>query len=96
MPACVFVCRECDGSGLLLRGLRKDTGATVVKVGCQKVCREPVAGLMVNRRMEWFGRLDKPKAVDALVRVIRAGGAGKLPPSLKKRRQAKRSGRPPR
>ena len=96
MPACVFVCRKCDGSGPLLKSLRRGTAASIVKVGCQKVCDEPVAGLVVNRQMEWFGRLDSDKAVGALVKLVNDSGAGKLPPTLEKRRDSKRSGRRPR
>lgn len=92
----VFVCRKCDGSGPLLRGLRQGTSASIVKVGCQKVCKEPVAGLMVNHRMEWFDRLDSDKAIEAMVRFVRDGGTGKLPGPLEKRRDGKRSGRRPR
>jgi hypothetical protein len=93
---CVFVCRKCDGSGPLLRGLRQGTSASIVKVGCQKVCQEPVAGLVVNHRMEWFGWLDSDRAIDAVVRLVRDGGTGKLPGTLEKRRDGKRSGRRPR
>lgn len=96
MPACVFVCRKCDGSGPLLKSLRRHTGAEIVKVGCQKVCEEPVAGLSVHQRMEWFGRLDSDKAIDALVKLVRDGGRGKLPATLEKRRDTKRSGHRPR
>ncbi len=96
MPTSVFVCHKCDGSGRLVRALRQGTSASIVKVGCQKVCDEPVAGLVVNQRMEWFGRLDSSKAVDAMVKLIRAGGTGNLPGTLEKRRDSKRSGRRPR
>ncbi|MGH9041417.1 MAG: hypothetical protein ACRDZ3_14415 [Acidimicrobiia bacterium] len=96
MTACVFVCHKCDRNGPLLRGLRQHTSASIVKVGCQKVCEDPVAGLMVNRRMEWFGRLDSDKAIEAVVKLVRSGGEGKLPNALEKRRDTKRSGRPPR
>ncbi|MGH8994188.1 MAG: hypothetical protein ACRDYV_00300 [Acidimicrobiia bacterium] len=96
MPTCIYVCHKCDGNGPLLKALRQRTDASIVKVGCQKVCEEPVAGLVVNHRMEWFGKLDGDKAVDAVVTLVRDRGNGKVPATLEKRRDRKRSGRGPR
>jgi len=92
----VFLCGECEGQRRLGRALEGETGARIVKVGCQKVCHGPVAGVAVSRRMEWFGRLDGQKAVAALVKLVNGDGGGKLPSSLARRRLSKRSGRPPR
>lgn len=96
MARTVFLCGECAGHRRLGRTLDRETGASIVKVGCQKVCHGPVAGLAVGRRLEWFGRLDSHKAVTALVKLVNGDGGGKLPPSLAQRRSSKRSGRPPR
>ena len=76
--------------------MERDTEARIVKVGCQKVCHGPVAGVTVGRRLEWFERLDGQKAIRALVNLVNGDGGGKLPPSLVSRRSSKRSGRPPR
>jgi hypothetical protein len=92
----VFLCGECEGHRRLRRRLHQETDAALINVGCQKVCHGPVAGLVVDRRMEWFGRLDGHKAVAALVKRVNEEGGDKLPPSLARRRSSKRSGRPPR
>ncbi len=96
MAPTVFLCNECEGHRRVGRALDQETRATIVKVGCQKVCEGPVAGLKVDGRLEWFERLDSSKAVDALVKLVNGGDGGKLPPSLAKRRSSKRSGRRPR
>ena len=44
--------------------------------------------------MEWFGHVDRAKAMVALARLATTAGAGQLPKALHKRRVAKRSGRP--
>lgn len=89
----VLVCKRCKGRGRLVAFLRTHTGASLQKVGCQKVCKEPVAGLSVNGRMEWFSCLDGKKALRALAELVAAQGCGELPEALEKRRVAKRSGR---
>ena len=89
------MCRNCKGHEALCRGLRRATSAEIGEVGCQKVCRGPVAGIVINGRREWFGRLRKPKHVRKLARLV-VGGGRKVPGSLEKRRLVKRSGRPAR
>ena len=90
----VFVCSECDRHRPVLAALRRKTSATVVKVGCQKVCEGPVAGLMLGPRMEWFGRLRGDKPITALVTLVNDGAApAQLPKPLAKRRSSKRAGR---
>jgi hypothetical protein len=92
----VFVCRECKHHRRVERFLRERSDAKVKLVGCQKVCREPAAGLVVNGRMEWFGRLDSPVALKAIAGLVGASGKRRLPAPLEKRRSSKRSGRSPR
>lgn len=95
----VYVCKECKGGKPLAKLLRACPGAKLQSVGCQKVCKGPVAGLAVGDRMEWFGRLDKKKRVRALVDLLAGATAGKqasVPEILEPHRMAKRSGRPPR
>lgn len=71
--------------------LREKTGAAVTAVGCQKVCDEPTAGLRVDGRMEWFGRLDKKERLTALARLV--AGERSVPKALEKVRSVKRAGR---
>jgi hypothetical protein len=89
----VYVCKgshcskgKCDRRGLLdaLDGV-----ARVRTVGCQKVCRGPVAGLEVDGCLEWFADLGSDKARRRLVKLIRKGRIGK---GLEKRRAKHRSG----
>ncbi|MEX2587389.1 MAG: hypothetical protein WD602_05265 [Actinomycetota bacterium] len=76
--------------------LHEHSGATVQTVRCQKVCESPVAGLRIDGRMEWFERVDGPKALRALASLASGWAPDQLPKSLRKRRSKKRSGRPPR
>jgi hypothetical protein len=59
-------------------------------VGCQKVCRGPVVGIDLDGRLEWFERMDSPKALRALEQLIVDDTLGK---PLRKRRSRKRAGR---
>jgi len=89
----VLVCSECKGSRPLRRFL--DAARVPVKtVGCQKVCKEPVAGCVVNGRLEWFGGLTKDEHRSAVADLAR--GRSKVAGALEKRRVAKHSGRPAR
>jgi hypothetical protein len=92
----VFVCRKCKKHGRLQSFLEDVAGVQVTTVGCQKVCTGAVVGLEVNGRMEWFQRVNRPKAMAALARLAERGGKGKAPKRLAKRWVAKRSGRLPR
>jgi hypothetical protein len=92
----VFVCRECKHHGRVQKYLRQHCDAEIRLVGCQKVCEEPAAGLRVNGRMEWFGRLDSPARLKALAALLRGSGKAGLPGALEKVRSSKRSGRSPR
>lgn len=92
----VYLCRKCKGSDAVAGYLRRETSATVTTVRCQKVCESPVAGLQVDGRMEWFERVDGPKALQALASLASGWVPEQLPKCLKKRRSKKRSGHPPR
>lgn len=92
----VYLCRKCKGSDAVAGYLRRETPATVTTVRCQKVCESPVAGLQVDGRMEWFERVDGPKALRALASLASGWAPDQLPKCLKKRRSKKRSGHPPR
>lgn len=82
-------CRKAEGH----RALRAALGdADVRTVGCQKICKGPVAGVQVDGRLEWFKRLRGPKSQRALRRLA-GSGSGPLPRRLGKRRVGKRSGR---
>ena len=87
----VWVCRKCK-SAECLTGFLKGTGTTRVKiVGCQKICKGPVAGFKVDGRMQWFARVDRAKPMVALVRAA-ARGRTKWPKALENLRVARRSG----
>lgn len=84
-------CRKADGHRALRAGLDGADGADVGTVGCQKICKGPVAGLEVEGRLEWFKRLRGAKSQRALLRLV--GRGGPVPRRLGQRRVAKRSGR---
>lgn len=92
----VIVCKACKGSGGLRKFLAKNGATSVKTVGCQNVCKGPVAGLAVNGRMEWFGRLDERKRWKALARLIKSDGRRGVPKGLESRRLPRRSGSPAR
>jgi hypothetical protein len=79
-----------------MKFLRAETAASLRCVGCQKVCKQPVAGLAVNGRLEWFTRLDEPKRLTAMAKLVANHGRGELPAALEKSRSRERSGRSPR
>ena len=89
----VLVCTECKGAKPLMRFLRGETIAFKA-LGCQKICKEPVAGCEFRGQLEWFAGVTKQKQYVALADLAR--GARTVPSVLEKRRVAKRSGRGPR
>jgi hypothetical protein len=92
----VFVCtKKGCGSGSQRRALADEVArvAQVTEVRCQSVCEGPVAGVVVDGRLEWFERLRTPKARRRLRAVLAVGGRGPLPGALAKRRRPKRAGR---
>ena len=89
----VLVCAKCKGSQPLQRFLR-DESIAFKTLGCQKICKEPVAGCEVKGRLEWFSGVRKQKQYDALADLAR--GAKAIPAALENRWVEKRSGRGPR
>jgi (2Fe-2S) ferredoxin len=66
--------------------------ARIHAMRCQGICRGPVVALKVDGVMEWFERVNKTKARQRLVELLRTGAMSK---TLAKRRLAKRSGTKP-
>jgi hypothetical protein len=85
----VWVCRKCKNSDCLAAFLRGSGVARVKTVGCQKICKGPVAGAKIHGRMEWFARVDRAKPMVALERTLRGKKPGK---ALDDRRVARKSG----
>ena len=94
--ATVYVCRECKHSKALQAALARGTDAPMKLVGCQDVCRQPVAGTRVEGCLQWFGGLDKAKRQRALIDLVNAGGREPVPAPLRKARSKKRAGKAPR
>jgi len=83
-------CSRAKGQAELAAAVVAEPSLVGRPVRCQKVCKGPVAGLEVNGRVEWFGRLRKGQARRALVALARDGGP--IPDRLADRRSRKRSG----
>lgn len=94
--ATIYVCRKCKHSKALQTALDRGTDATVKLVGCQDVCKQPVAGTRIEGCLQWFGGLDQPKRQKALIDVVNGRGNGRLPEVLVKARNPKRAGKAPR
>jgi hypothetical protein len=90
------MCRKCKHADCLEAFLVGSGGVKVKKLGCQKICKGPVAGIKVRGRMEWFARLDRAKPMVALRRAADPKRAGKIRPALESHRVTRRSGVPPR
>jgi hypothetical protein len=84
--ATIYVCRKCKHSKELQSALARKTDATVKLVGCQDVCKQPVAGTRVDRDLEWFGGLDQSKRQRALIDLVNDGGRGPIPAVLARAR----------
>ena len=94
--ATIYVCRKCKHSKALQNAIARGTDSTVKLVGCQDVCKQPVAGTRVEGCLEWFGGLDQPKRQRALIDLVNGRGNGRLPEVLVKARNSKRAGKAPR
>ena len=95
MPT-IYVCRKCKHSKGLQKTLEKGTNATIRLVGCQDVCKQPVAGTRVDGCLQWFGGLDTGKRQRALIDLVNDGNHGPVPPVLAKAGARKRAGKAPR
>jgi hypothetical protein len=94
--ATIYVCRKCKHSKDLQKAIERGTDASVRLVGCQDVCKQPVAGARVDGSLQWFGGLDQSKRQRAFIDLVNGRGNGKLPDVLAKTRVAKRAGKSPR
>lgn len=94
--ATIYVCRKCKHSKELQDALARKADATLKLVGCQDVCKQPVAGTRVEGGLQWFGGLDQSKRQRALIDLVNDGGRGPVPAVLAKARSKKRAGKPPR
>ena len=65
-------------------------GVRVERVRCQKICRSPVVGLVVEGRLSWFAKLRGKSGRKALKRFLHDGTG-----PLRKLRVKKRSGKLP-
>lgn len=79
-------CRKRNETRELLERLDA-AGIKVKSVGCQKICKGPVAGIDARDRLEWFRRLRSKKSQRALLELITVG---ELKASLRRRRVKKR------
>lgn len=94
--ATIYVCRKCKHSKGLQKALERGTDATVKLIGCQEVCKQPVAGTRADGCLQWFGGLDKPKRQRALIDLANGDTDGRVPVALSKARFGKRAGKGPR
>lgn len=94
--ATIYVCRKCKQSKALQTALERGTDATVKLVGCQDVCKQPVAGTRAEGCLQWFGGLDKGKRRRALIDLVDGRTGGKVPDVLVKARSRKKAGKAPR
>lgn len=88
-----LVCQgpRCSKSGKKRRKLLEALAevAKIEEVGCQKICRGPVAGVKLDGTLEWFAPLTTKRARTGLVKLLTKG---KLTKALSKRHLSKRSG----
>ena len=90
------MCRKCKHADCLEAFLAGSGTVKVKKLGCQKICKGPVAGLKVRGRMEWFARVDRTKPMVALLGAATPKRDGKIRPVLESHRVTQRSGVAPR
>lgn len=94
--ATIYVCRKCKHSKGLQKALRQGTDATVKLIGCQDVCKEPVAGTRTDGCLQWFGGLDSRKRQRALIDLVNGETDGEIPGPLAKVQLRKKAGQGPR
>jgi len=83
-------CRRFHDKDGRLRDTLAGLPVTVERVPCQKVCRGPVVGFVLDGQREWFERMNSSKALAALGRFVNEARVSK---PLAKRRNKKRSGK---
>lgn len=91
--ATIYVCRKCKHSKGLQKALQRRTDATVKLIGCQDVCKQPVAGTRADGCLQWFGGLDQPKRQRALIDLVNGDTDGRVPVVLAKARSSKKAGK---
>jgi hypothetical protein len=94
--ATIYVCRKCKHSKELQRALERGTDATVKLVGCQDICKQPVAGTRIDGCLQWFGGLDQGKRQRGLIELVSDPRPTEIPKALVKARSPKRAGKNPR
>lgn len=82
-------CRKHKAERKKLRALATEH-AVELTVGCQKICKGPVAGTAVDGELQWFGRLRKKRDREALRALLETGA---MPDDLAERRVKKRAGK---
>ena len=89
---CVYLCRGSDCRGGKRRRLRDalPRGTRVVDVRCQSICDGPVAGYVVDGRLEWFERLSGRRSREAFAELV---AGGRMRDRLKRRRVRSRRGK---
>ena len=92
----IYVCRKCKHSKGLQKSLERGTDASIKLIGCQDICKQPVAGTRAEGCLQWFGGLDKPKLQRALIDLTNGDTGGRVPDVLVKVRSRKRAGKGPR
>src|SRR5688500_8003030 len=83
-------CRKAKCHAELAASLR--AAGKVEDVGCQDICKGPVAGVEVGGRIEWFKRIRRHRHQEALVDLA-ADGALEVPDVLRDRWVPKRGGK---
>lgn len=92
----VLVCRKCDHHEQVIDFLSTRTRAAVRTVRCQKVCEGPVAGIKVDGKMQWFGKMAKAKHLKAFALLAAQRPPSRVPAVLNGHRSRERSGCLPR
>ena len=82
-------CRGAKGHKKL-RAALADAGVSVREVGCQDICKGPVAGLKIDQELRWYKRLRGWRLRRALLGSI---GQGAPTRKLKEQEAKKRRGK---
>jgi hypothetical protein len=82
-------CRTFDRKRARLESALAGRAVEIEYVGCQKVCRGPVVGVLLQDEWQWFARMGSEKTVAALTELV---DNGRLRDTLRKRRDRRRAG----